>query len=188
MALSSRTTRSSVNSGAWRALAWGGIVLQAIALVVVWQLARWNGLWVIGGFLAASLVFMLMQDRLPSLLSLLVVLAALLNAGGWAWNWYDQFVWFDEFIHCFTAFVGLAALGHVLWRSGHIRAEPGTAGFVLRIGLLGLGLGIAWEIAEAFFLNLHVTDTSVDLLVDTIGAALGGVLAGWVIERQERPA
>lgn len=176
---------SSVDSATWRALAWGGVVLQAAALVAVWWLQRWNGLWTIGGFLIVSLAFMMIQDRLPSLLDFLVVLAALLNAGGWAWNWFDLFVWFDEFIHFFTGFAGMAALGYVLWTRGTIKAEPGSGAFVLRVALIGLGLGIVWEIAESLFLNLTFLDTIVDLVMDTLGAALGGWLAGWALNQTD---
>lgn len=184
MATAHASSSSTVNSSLWRTLAWAGVALQAAAFVAVWWLVRWSGLWVIGGFFVASLAFMLMQDRLPSLLSFLVVAAALLNAGGWAWNWYDQFVWFDEFIHSFTSFAGMAALGYVLWVRGHIKAAPESGSFILRVALIGLGIGIVWEIMESFFLNLTWLDTIVDLSVDTAGAALGGWLAGWVIREQ----
>lgn len=175
---------SAVNSGAWRALAWLGVALQAAALIAVWWLQRWNGLWTIGGFFALSLAFMLMKDRIPSLMSFLIVCAALLNAGGWAWNWFDQFLWYDEFIHTFTPFALVSALMYRLWTGGLINDAPGSGSFILKAAVIGLGLGIAWEIAEMLFLNLHFTDTLVDLVLDTIGAALGGWFAGWAIQNQ----
>ncbi|MBM6583581.1 MULTISPECIES: hypothetical protein [Microvirga] len=50
--------------------------------------------------------------------------------------------------------------------------------------LIGLGLGIAWELVEATFLNLERADTLLDLVMDTIGATAGGKFAGWVINQQ----
>ncbi len=180
----SSSSSSSVNSGTWRMLAWVGVVLQAVAFVAVWWLQRWGGLWTIGGFFILSLAFMLMKDRIPSLMSFLIVCAALLNAGGWAWNWFDQFVWYDEFIHTFTPFALVSALMYRLWTGGSINDAPDSGSFILKAALMGLGLGIAWEIVEMLFLNLHVTDTLVDLVMDTIGAALGGWFAGWAIRNQ----
>ncbi|MBJ6127099.1 hypothetical protein [Microvirga splendida] len=178
------SSSSSVNSGTWRMLAWVGVALQAIAFVAVWWLQRWGGLWTIGGFFILSLAFMLMKDRIPSLMSFLIVCAALLNAGGWAWNWFNQFVWYDEFIHTFTPFALVSALMYRLWTGGSIDDAPGSGSFVLKAALIGLGLGIAWEIVEMLFLNLTVVDTLIDLVMDTIGAALGGWFAGWAIRDQ----
>ena len=178
------SSSSSVNSGTWRMLAWVGVVLQAVAFVAVWWLQRWGGLWTIGGFFILSLAFMLMKDRIPSLMSFLIVCAALLNAGGWAWNWFDQFVWFDEFIHTFTPFALVSALMYRLWTGDLINDAPGSGSFIFKAALIGLGLGIAWELVEMLFLNLHVTDTFIDLVMDTIGSATGGWFAGWAIHNQ----
>ncbi len=182
--INSSSSSPAVNSSTWRMLAWVGVVLQAVAFVAVWWLQRWGGLWTIGGFFVLSLTFMLMKDRIPSLMSFLIICAALLNAGGWAWNWFDQFVWYDEFIHTFTPFALVSALMYRLWTGGSINDAPDSGSFILKAALMGLGLGIAWEIVEMLFLNLHVTDTLVDLVMDTIGAALGGWFAGWAIRNQ----
>ena len=40
----------------------------------------------------------------------LVVMAALVNAGGWAWEWYRAIAWFDEFVRAFTSFAVVAAI------------------------------------------------------------------------------
>lgn len=184
MAAAYAHSSTSVNSSTWRALAWFGVVLQAIAFIAVWWLEQWNGLWTIGGFFVLSLMFMLIRDRIPSLISFLIVCAALLNAGGWAWNWFNRFIWFDEFVHAFTPLALVSAIMYRLWTGSSINNEPGSGGFILKAALIGLGLGIAWEIVEATFLNLSLIDTLVDLLMDTIGAALGGWFAGWAIRNQ----
>jgi hypothetical protein len=169
----------------YRALAWLGVALQAAALIAVVVVERWKGLPSIALFLGLSFVFLLLQDRLPSLISMLVVIAALVNAAGWAWNLFPVPL-YDDLVHGFTAFAGMAAIGYLCWTRGLLDAAPGSAKFVLAVAAAGLALGVLWELAEARFLNLTWTDTLLDLLVDTIGAALGGVLAGWAIRRQGR--
>lgn len=175
---------SAVDSSTGRALAWLGVALQAAAFVAVWWIQRWNGLWTIGGFFLLSLGFMLLQRRIPSLISFLIVCAALLNAGGWAWNWFHEFAWFDELVHTFTPFALVSAVMYRLWISRWITGVPGSSSFVILAGLVGLGLGIAWELVEATFLNLERADTLLDLVMDTIGATAGGSFAGWVIDQQ----
>lgn len=174
----------TVNSGTYRLLAWIGVALQGVALVAAFFLERWTGLPSLALFLVLSITFLLLQDRLPSLLSALVVAAALVNAVGWAWNLFQPVIFYDEMVHTFTAFAFMAAFGYLGWTRGYIDAAPGSARFVLTVAGAGLALGVLWEVAEALFLNLTWTDTLIDLLVDTIGAAAGGVLAGWVIRRQ----
>jgi hypothetical protein len=173
-----------VDSRLYRAFAWLGVALQAGALIAVLVLERWNGGPSVALFLAVSAALLLLQDRLPSLISLLVIIAALANAAGWAWDLFKPVPLYDELVHAFTAFAGMAALGYLGWTRGHIGAVPGSAQFVLGLAAAGLALGVLWELAEALFLSLAWTDTLIDLLLDTVGAALGGVLAGWTIRRQ----
>ncbi len=183
--IAAQRAHSAVNSRTCRTLAWIGVALQAAALVAVLVMERFSGVPSLAIFLVLSVAFLLLQDRLPSLLTLLVIVAAVANAAGWAFNLYHRFAPFDELIHTFTAFTGMAALGYLGWAYGYIRAAPGSGTFVLIVAATGLVLGIGWEILESLFLNLSWTDTLVDLLVDTVGAAAGGVLAGWVIRRQD---
>lgn len=176
--------QSSVNSSTCRTLAWIGIALQAIALVFVLWSQKWGGAWTIGIFLVLSVAFMWIEERLPSLISLLVVIAAIINAGGWTWNWYHQFVWFDEFVHAFTSFAVMSAIGYAAWARDAITDRPGSGSFILKIALWGVGLGIVWEIFESLFLNLTFWDTIVDLVMDTIGAAIAGWFIGWTARKQ----
>ena len=177
-------THGGADSGTWRILAWIGVVLQAVALVFVLWSQKWGGAWTIGLFLALSTVFLSMQDRLPSLISFLVVLAAIVNAGGWAWNWYHSFVWFDEFVHCFTSFAVMSAIGYLAWAGNWTSAAPGTGKFILWTAVVGFGLGVVWEVFESLFLNLTFWDTIVDLVMDTIGAVVAGWFIGQVASRR----
>lgn len=165
------------NSRAWRVLAWIGVGLQLIALIFVLWAAKWGGAWTIALFLGFSIGFLLMQDRMPSLIDFIVVMMALVNAGGWAWEWYQAFAWFDEFVHAFSLFAIVSALAYIGAGRGWMEAAQGMGRFVLLAAATGLGLGILWEIVESFFLNLTFWDTIVDLVMDTLGAAA----AGWFV-------
>lgn len=180
------TNHSSVDSRTWRILAWLGVALQVVALVAVLLMQRWNGAWIIGGFLALSVAFLLAEERIPSLIDFLVIVAAMINAAGWSWNLFNQFIWYDEVVHFFSAFAVVAALGYLLWSQGIRRDEFSTTSLILRFGALGLGLGIAWELIEMMFLNLSLIDTLIDLLMDTLGAALAGPFTAWVARQQRQ--
>ena len=177
--MSSNATAGEADSAAWRMLAWAGVALQVAALLFVLWSQQWNGAWTIALFLGLSTGFLLMQNRLPGLIDFLVVLAALLNAGGWAWEWYHSIVWFDEFVHAFTSFAVVAAIAWVAWSRRWITAASGSKAFILQAAAIGFGLGVVWEIFESLFLNLTFWDTVMDLIMDTLGAAI----AGWFLGR-----
>ncbi len=71
-----------------------------------------------------------------------------------------------------------------LLTNGWVSRPPGTGGIVIMAALIGLGLGIAWELLEATFLNLSWPDTLLDVVMDTIGAAIGGSFAVWITDQQ----
>lgn len=180
-------TSSTADSSTFRVLAWLGVALQAAALVGVVLLQRWNGLPSIAIFLVLSVTFLLIEDGVPSLVSFLVVLAAIVNAGGWGWEWY-ALVWFDEFVHFFTSVAVVAAVLCMAWPR-RVLPHPSSLGHIVLMGAaVGLGLGILWEIAEALFVSLTVVDTVFDLILDTLGAAVGGWLADWAAREHRQPA
>ena len=171
----------AVDNGTFRTLAWAGVILQAAALVFVVVSQRWGGLPTIGIFFVLSLLFLLMKEHVPSLISFLVVVAAIVNAGGWAWEWF-HLVWFDEFVHAFSSLAVVAALLCMAWGWGWL-THPGSTGRVVLMAMaLGLGLGILWEIVEATFVSLTLVDTISDIVLDVIGAALGGLLADFAMQ------
>lgn len=114
---------------------------------------------------------------------LFVALAVGANIAGYALNLYRQFIWFDEVLHAYTIFsltllLGVYASGVVL-----IGARSHSVIFVLVVASLGLALGGLWEVAEWVFdqivrgnVILGKTDTIIDLVVDTVGAVLAGVV------------
>lgn len=181
------STSTLVNRPAFRWLAWLGVALQAVGFVAVLWFQRWNGAWIIGAFFVLSVTFLLMQDRVPSLLNLLVVLAALVNALGWSLNFFNRFVWYDEVVHFFSSFAVVSAIGYLGWTQDLIGGSSRSFIFICKVTAIGLALGIAWEVIEMVFLNLQFRDTVVDLVLDVLGAAAGAWFASWVIERRERP-
>lgn len=98
-------------------------------------------------------------------------------------GWYAKYAWYDELLHASTSFwltllVALYArrsifrehVGHRLWKLG----------LVVGAGVLA---GVAWEIGE-WFVDHTVGgqtvksryDTSIDLLLDSIGAVFGAAV------------
>lgn len=177
-----RRHSSLADSHVWRVLAWIGIAVQGVAAVVAWMNNYLGGFWIILAFLVGSIIF-LWIEVLPNLLAFVAILAAVVNAGGWAWNWYDAVPWFDEFIHTYSPLAIMAVLMYWFWRAGWVSARPASGKWVLIAAGSGLALGVTWEILESFFLDLSIRDTIVDLVLDTIGASLGGWLSGWVIQQ-----
>lgn len=178
-------THAVSESGALKVLAWFGVALQGAALIAVVLVQRWGGLPSIGIFLVLSVAFLLMEDGVPGLISFLVVVAAIVNAGGWAWEWY-ALVWFDEFVHFFTSMVVVAALVCMAWGHGWLSRPEGYGRAILVAAAIALGLGVLWEIAEALFVSLTVVDTMFDLILDTLGGAAGGWLAKWVVQEHQQ--
>ena len=54
--------------------------------------------------------------------------------------------------------------------------------FILQASAVGLALGVVWEIFESLFFNLTFWDTTTDLLLDTLGAAIAGL-----VRREDHP-
>ena len=115
--------------------------------------------------------------------TLLVALGAA-NIAGYAFDLYRQFWWFDRVLHACTV------LAVTLWLALFVfgRALKGERGHgvlvVLLIASLGIALGALWEVAGWGFDRIAPGDvikgkhdTIVDILMDTAGAVLAGLLA-----------
>jgi VanZ family protein len=106
------------------------------------------------------------------------------NVAGYALDMYRRFWWFDRVLHACTVlavtlWVALFVFGRAL------RGERGQ-GFliVLLVASVGIALGALWEVAEWGFDQIAPGDvikgkhdTLVDLLMDTAGAVLAGIMA-----------
>lgn len=113
----------------------------------------------------------------------LLVAPGAANIAGYAFDLYRQFWWFDRILHActilaVTLWLALFVLGGALTRErGH--------GFlvVLLIASVGIALGALWEVAEWVFDQVvpgdvikGKHDTLFDIVMDTAGATLAGVM------------
>ena len=63
-----------------------------------------------------------------------------------------------------------------------------SASFLIGVTVAGLVLGIMWEVLELTFVNLTWEDTTVDLVMDTAGAALAGFYVSCLTRKQPSEA
>ena len=112
-----------------------------------------------------------------------VVIAILVNIGGYALNLYDRFVWFDDVIHTYTSFAMTLLLALLLYGDvlSGVRRSPLL--LVLTVASLGITIGALWEIAEWGYDQmvpenaiLGKTDTMIDLILDSLGALTAGIV------------
>lgn len=162
---------------------YGGFVLTALALIAAAYLAlqgRWLDAAVMAGFVLSGVVLALWRDRLPSLFTFLFALAGAINAAGYAFNLWTTPAWFDEAVHVFTPFAIVSALAWVLVKRDKASPSERTGLYLLKIVLLGLAVGIAWEGFEWLIGIIGSTrDTLIDLAMDTLGAVLAALFCLW---------
>ena len=139
----------------------------------------------------------LSPDRLLKITTTLVVVIAVINSFAVAYTWYWRIGWLDVVMHflggAWLGLLGLWVVYYAGWGVGHAvcrwlgwRAQ-GLA-VVACVGALFFGL--AWEVAEYVYdvayiaVDGYVTDTIIDLIMDTLGA----LAAAYVVWRYgERP-
>lgn len=170
-----------IDARAWLALAWGCVVVFALWLAALLLWERWPELRMASCFFLPLLGMMLLPHGLPPLLVALLAGFTLLSAAGWALDWYALFWWFDVLLHALNPFAIVAASMVMLWKADLVSPTGREGRFVLLAALFGLTLGIGWEVLELAFLVLTWPDTTLDLVMDTAGAALGGWFAAWII-------
>ena len=80
----------STNWHGYRVAAWVGQALLGAAML--WELVQgeWLPAAALAGFLIVSFLFVAFERKLPTLFDLIFVIAALINAGGWAWDLYNK--------------------------------------------------------------------------------------------------
>ena len=84
--------------------------------------------------------------------------------------------WYFDIIMHFLGGVwfGFLALSFVIWV--HQRTATNQYGHYLIVALIVLAIGLAWELLEhiagvqAVFSSVHINDTILDLIMDTLGA------------------
>src|SRR6185369_3509321 len=167
----------------YRALAWVLQGLLATAIVVVLIQGKWLPAAALAGFLVVSFLFVKLDRKLPNIFDLIFMIAALINAGGWAWDLYNQPGPYDEIAHFFTMFAITLAFGFLLYRELMESFYSRRWLFVLTIASLGLALGALWETIEwlsDFVIPKQIVsglfDTETDLILDGLGALLAALL------------
>ena len=183
----------NTNWEGYRTIAWGGVALLAIGLVVVVVQGNWLGVGFLAGFLIAAVAFLKLEDRLPTLFDLVFVSAALVNAAGCAWDLYNKPGIYDEVAHFYTIFAITLACGFALYRELMGSFAGHRVLFVITIASLGIALGAVWEIAEwsaDFVLPQQIVsglfDTVTDLILDSAGAVLAALLNLWGLNELHR--
>ena len=167
--------------------AWIGVALLAGGVLSVLVSGNWLGAFQGGLFLVGALMLILFNDRLPSLLVLLFVAAAVVNAAGWVWNEYKAIFGYDEFAHLFTTFAVTLALGFLIYGRVQHHFYDHRLHFVLVIASFGISLGAFWEVFELTLLG-SLRDPVNDIIMDSIGAILAGVAAPWLMGAQKPAA
>jgi hypothetical protein len=111
------------------------------------------------------------------------MIAALINAAGWAWNLYNRPGPVDEIAHFYTIFAITLATGFILYQELMESFYDHRVMFVLTLASLGIALGALWEVIEwlsDFVLPQQIVsglpDTMTDLLLDSAGALLAALL------------
>lgn len=133
---------------------------------------------------AGALAFIAARDHLPTLFTLLFVLAGLINALGYVLELWRTPHWFDEFVHVYTPFTVTASIGWLLFNRKQWHAKERPLHFILFVTGLGLAIGVAWELFELAIGIIGTTrDTIVDLLCDTVGAIAAGIFCVWAANR-----
>jgi hypothetical protein len=173
----------STNWHGYRVAAWAGQGLLAIAVVVVLFQRQWLAAASLAGFLLISYLFVAFERKLPTLFDLIFVVAALINAGGWAWDLYNKPGPYDEIAHFYTIFAITLAVGYMMYSELMESFFDHRVLFVLTIASLGIALGALWEVAEwlADFATPKqivsgLTDTITDIMLDSAGAILAALL------------
>lgn len=85
-------------------------------------------------------------------------------------------VWFDEFVHVITPFAIVAALGWLLISCSDGYPATSPTGYIVRIVLLGIAIGLVWEGFEWLIGIIGSThDTLIDLAMDSFGSLLAAL-------------
>ena len=168
--------------------AWIGQALLTIAIVVEIAQGEWQNALALALFLIISLIFVLRDDRLPTLFDFLFVVAALLNAGGWVWGWFYQPGPYDEITHAFTTFAFTLAFSFLVYGPMLTIFRQHTWLYCLTIISFGIALGALWEVVEWLAGKILATqvigdidDTITDLLMDSLGAGFAAIISLWAL-------
>jgi len=128
-------------------------------------------------------LYLMSRTRLLYITAALVALVAMLHGLAIAYSLYWHFSWFDMLSHLFGgAFVSLLAVW--LWFfSGYLGTHPlpGRQALFWITVISALAIGIGWEVFERALGHTwspegYWLDTCIDIIADTIGGIIVGIL------------
>ena len=141
-----------------------------------------------------SLAFVVKDEKLPTLFDFLFVLAALVNAGGWVWEWFYAPGPYDELVHGFTMFSITLALSFWVYGPMLTIFRQHTLLYLLAITSFGIAIGALWEVAEWLADKIlaadvigSIDDTVTDMIMDTLGSGLAAIISLWVLQKRTDP-
>lgn len=183
----------STNWQGYRVAAWAGQALLALFVIFAAIGGNWLNAFALACFLIASAVFVIRDDRLPTLFDFLFVLAALLNALGWVWGLFYMPGPYDEIVHAFTTFAIALALSFLVYGSMLNLFRHHKILYLLTIASFGIAIGALWEVTEwsaGKILSTKVIgsldDTIIDLIMDSLGAGLAALTSLWALQQWTR--
>jgi len=179
--------------------------LGRIAFVVATLVAAALGRTTAIGLAVASGVLLLARwVELPRPYDLSLFLAMVLIAGGTALNLYGSWRYYDKIVHAISPALWAPVIYIVLIRLDVLpdlrerRESHHLVGIFLVTLALGMAIGAGYEIVEWLIdkavgatLVKGETDTATDLIADTIGSSIGGLLLvawatrGWGTTRRQ---
>ena len=184
----------NTNWRGYRVAAWIGQFLLTIAVIIEATQGNWKGAIALAVFLIASVIFVIKEDRLPTLFDFLFVLAALLNAAGWVWDFFKTIGIYDEITHIYTPFAISLALSFLVFSPMLTVFRSHRILYVLTISSFGIAIGAIWEVIEwtaDMFVSMQVVasldDTITDLIMDSIGAITAAIISLWALPQDPPP-
>lgn len=102
---------------------------------------------------------------------------------------YSYYPWYDKIVHFLVEFV-LTMLAFNLLVNNRLEIKNRII-FSAIIVSIGIALGALWEVVEWFLtfivpatFEYTATDTATDLIIDSLGAILAGILAYWRLRKE----
>jgi hypothetical protein len=177
----------------WRGylwMAWVAAGLTLLGAVIAFAQANWAGAATMSAAFLVALGVILLAPRWSALISLLFVVALMLNAAGYAWHLFATPGPFDEIVHAFTIFSITLWLGLDIYAPRITELLQHGLLFTLTLLAVGMAIGAVWEIAEYLIdgiagvnvLNSY-NDTIIDLGMDGTGAGFAAVLCLWLVRQ-----
>jgi hypothetical protein len=177
-----------LNWKGYRIIAWIGQAVLTIFVIAAAVQGKWSNALGLALFLVISFVFVIRDDKLPTLFDFLFVLAALLNATGWVWNLFGMPGPYDEIVHAYTTSAITLALSFLAYGSMLNIFRNHTLLYLVTITSFGIAIGALWEVTEwsaGKILSTQVIesldDTIIDLVMDTLGAGLAALISLWAL-------